>query len=157
DTTPERKMRTRRTHRPCHTSLTRQRRKRASFAGASGLCGPEGKAAPSLARQACVGQKARRLLRWRVRLVWEGDYMMNEPGQVPRAQPLAYYLTWTTYGTWLPGDDRSWVDKPGQLRAPDAKRQEAARRLMTEPALTLDTEQRCLVEDTIADHCRIRG
>jgi hypothetical protein len=28
---------------------------------------------------------------------------------------------------------------------------------MTEPALTLNEEQRCLVETTIADHCRIRG
>jgi REP element-mobilizing transposase RayT len=28
---------------------------------------------------------------------------------------------------------------------------------MTEPALTLDSEQRRVVEDTIADHCRIRG
>jgi REP element-mobilizing transposase RayT len=28
---------------------------------------------------------------------------------------------------------------------------------MTEPAITLDPEQRALVKDTIADHCRIRG
>ena len=28
---------------------------------------------------------------------------------------------------------------------------------MTEPALTLDPEQRRIVEDTIADHCRVRG
>jgi REP element-mobilizing transposase RayT len=34
---------------------------------------------------------------------------------------------------------------------------EAAQRLMTEPALTLDAEQRRVVEDTVADHCRIRG
>src|SRR2546430_11024925 len=25
--------------------------------------------------------------------------------------PLAYHITWTTYGTWLPGDDRGWVKK----------------------------------------------
>jgi REP element-mobilizing transposase RayT len=72
-------------------------------------------------------------------------------------EPLAYYLTWTTYGTWLPGDERGWVEKPGQFRGADAKRKEAARQLMTESALTLDTEQRRRVEDTIADHCRIRG
>jgi REP element-mobilizing transposase RayT len=71
--------------------------------------------------------------------------------------PLAYYLTWTTYGTWLPGDERGWVAKPGQFQTPDANRREAAQRLLTEPALTLDVEQRCLVEDTIADHWRIRG
>jgi REP element-mobilizing transposase RayT len=72
-------------------------------------------------------------------------------------EPLAYYLTWTTYGTWLPGDERGWVAKPGQFRAPDANLKQAAQRLMTESALTLDQEQRCIVEDTIADHCRIRG
>ena len=22
--------------------------------------------------------------------------------------PLAFFLTWTTYGTWLPGDERGW-------------------------------------------------
>jgi REP element-mobilizing transposase RayT len=70
---------------------------------------------------------------------------------------LAYFLTWTTYGTWLPGDERGWVAKPGQFQAPEGKRQEAARRFMTEPALTLDSEQRAIVEDTIAHHCRIRG
>src|SRR5260370_31542922 len=83
--------------------------------------------------------------------------MIQEPGLVPMEEPLAYYLTWTTYGTRLPGDVRGWVAKPGQFRAPDAQRKEAAQRLMTESDLTLDLEQRCLVEDTIADHCRIRG
>jgi REP element-mobilizing transposase RayT len=72
-------------------------------------------------------------------------------------EPLAYYLTWTTYGTWLPGDERGWVAKPGQFRASDAKRKGAAQRLMTESALTLDSEQRRRVEGTLADHCRIRG
>src|SRR5689334_24966758 len=83
--------------------------------------------------------------------------MMKEPGQVPGQEPLAYYLTWTTYGTWLPGDERGWVAKPGQFRAPDTKRKADAQRLMTEPALTLNPEQRRTVEKTIADHCRIRG
>jgi hypothetical protein len=39
--------------------------------------------------------------------------MANEPGQVPMDEPLAYFLTWTTYGSWLPGDERGWVAKPG--------------------------------------------
>lgn len=83
--------------------------------------------------------------------------MATEAGRIPGEEPLAYFLTWTTYGTWLPGDERGWVEKPGQFRAPDPERQEAARRLMTEPALTLDMQQRSIVEATIADHCRIRG
>jgi REP element-mobilizing transposase RayT len=83
--------------------------------------------------------------------------MPLEPGQVPMKEPLAYFLTWTTYGTWLPGDNRGWVAKPGQFQAPDEKLKRQARRLMTDTALTLDPEQRCLVETTIADHCRFRG
>ncbi|MCI0739413.1 MAG: transposase [Gemmataceae bacterium] len=83
--------------------------------------------------------------------------MTKEAGWVPMQEPLAYFLTWTTYGTWLPGDERGWVAKPGDIRAPDAERRQAARRQLTEPPLTLDLEQRRIVEGTIADHCRIRG
>ena len=83
--------------------------------------------------------------------------MTEEAGRVPTEEPLAYFLTWTTYGSWLPGDERGWVDKPGEFRAPDGQRQQAAQRRMTESALILDVEQRGIVEDTIAAHCRIRG
>jgi REP element-mobilizing transposase RayT len=83
--------------------------------------------------------------------------MSLEPGEVPGKEPLAYFLTWTTYGSWLPGDERGWVAKPGQFRAPDPARKQEARQRMTETPLTLDPEQRRMVEDTIADHCRIRG
>ncbi len=27
----------------------------------------------------------------------------------PMPEPLAYFLTWSTYGTWLPGDERGWI------------------------------------------------
>src|SRR5947209_7213011 len=83
--------------------------------------------------------------------------MPNEPGSIPMQDPLAYFLTWTSYGTWLPGDERGWVDKPGQFRTPDKQRELAARRLMTETAFSLDLDQRLVVEATITDHCRIRG
>ncbi len=23
--------------------------------------------------------------------------------------PIAFFITWPTYGTWLPGDERGWV------------------------------------------------
>ena len=71
--------------------------------------------------------------------------------------PLAFFLTWTTYGTWLPGDDRGWVkrEKGFQRRDPILQREAEAR--MTEDACVLDDEQRRVVETTIVDHCRIRG
>jgi REP element-mobilizing transposase RayT len=71
---------------------------------------------------------------------------------------LAFHITWTTYGTWLPGDARGWV-KSGTLgiQPPDPLREEEARALMAEPAVTLTPDQRDLVEQTIRDHCRIRN
>ena len=71
--------------------------------------------------------------------------------------PLAYFLTWTTYGTWLPGDDRGWNRKgvPGtQVSNPSFR--DAARARMKEDAFTLSTAQREIVERTIRKHCEIR-
>ena len=72
-------------------------------------------------------------------------------------EPLAYFLTWVTYGTWLPGDERGWAKYRRGMQIPDPilKREAAAR--MTEDACRFDPEQRQLVEATIAEHCRIRG
>jgi REP element-mobilizing transposase RayT len=71
---------------------------------------------------------------------------------------LAYHITWTTYGTWLPGDVRGWV-KAGVwgIQAPDPTEEAHAREKMAESAVILTTQQRAPVEQTIRDHCRIRG
>ncbi|HEY7328144.1 MAG TPA: transposase [Gemmataceae bacterium] len=72
-------------------------------------------------------------------------------------KPLAYLLTWTTYGTWLHGDERGWVHS-GQsgIQAPDFVRQESVRMRMTEQAIILDEGQRLLVEKTIREVCQLR-
>ncbi len=31
--------------------------------------------------------------------------MQTEIGAVPMDDPIAYFITWSTYGTWLPGDE----------------------------------------------------
>jgi REP element-mobilizing transposase RayT len=72
-------------------------------------------------------------------------------------EPLAYFLTWPTYGTWLPGDERGWVEHRRGWRLPDPVRKLEAEARMTEDACLLDSEQRQVVERTIAEHCRIRG
>ncbi len=69
---------------------------------------------------------------------------------------IAFFSTWTTYGSWLPGDQRGWYQPGRGLREPDAMRRLEAALLMTESALTLDLEQRQTVERTIAEHCAIR-
>ncbi|HKB37792.1 MAG TPA: hypothetical protein VKD72_15200 [Gemmataceae bacterium] len=83
--------------------------------------------------------------------------MRNDPAGIPLAEPLAYFLTWTTYGTWLPGDERGWVDRPGQFRSPNPQLRAAAQSLLTEEPCVLNPEQRHLVEETIAKHCALRG
>ena len=45
--------------------------------------------------------------------------------------PLAWFITWTTYGTWLPGDDRGWTERGKGSQLPDFYRQiRAALRFM---------------------------
>jgi len=71
--------------------------------------------------------------------------------------PLAYFLTWTTYGTWLTGDDRGWRRK-GEPEVQPANPFFAgmARSRMKESEFTLSPEDRRLVEETIRQHCEHR-
>lgn len=82
---------------------------------------------------------------------------VNRPNEPPMPEALAYFLTWPTYGTWLPGDERGWVEYRRGWKPPDAERKRLAEALMTETACILDQQQRKLVEQTVAEHCRIRG
>ena len=33
---------------------------------------------------------------------------------------IAFFSKWTTYGTWLPGDNRGWFKRGKGLRVPDS-------------------------------------
>lgn len=81
----------------------------------------------------------------------------TRPHEPPMPDPLGYFLTWATYGTWLPGDERGWVKYRSGWQLPNPVRKLEAESLMTEEACLLDDEQRQVVERTVADHCRIRG
>jgi REP element-mobilizing transposase RayT len=75
--------------------------------------------------------------------------------------PLAYLLTWTTYGAWLHGDPRGSVDDqhnvPGEPYAPaNAVRQSVAARRMRSTGVVLDADARRIVAQAIADHCAVR-
>jgi REP element-mobilizing transposase RayT len=71
---------------------------------------------------------------------------------------LAYLITWTTYGTWLPGDVRGWIKAGMQgIQAPDRDIESQARELMVEGEVRLFMSQRDIVEQTIVDHCQIRN
>jgi len=73
------------------------------------------------------------------------------------SEPLAFMITWTSYGTWLPGDQRGWVTskEPG-IQEPDPSRESYARRTMQSDAIILSNKQRHIVDSTIREHCKIR-
>lgn len=76
--------------------------------------------------------------------------------------PLAYLLTFRTYGTWLHGDDRRSVDRHGKniYGTPDIEPDSDLYSKMTEkmkqPPFLLNKLQRSAVETAIKDLCRTR-
>jgi hypothetical protein len=68
--------------------------------------------------------------------------------------PLAYFLTFRTYGSWLPGDPRGWVDRqrnvPGTTyEAPDPERWAREVRRLRQPPVALDPVAALVVDGAI--------
>jgi len=83
--------------------------------------------------------------------------MLREYGNSEiHAEPLAFFLTWTTYASWIPGDERGWCDRHGCFRSPSpGLRESIQQRLPTQPVI-LTPGQRKLVQQAITDHCEFR-
>jgi len=73
------------------------------------------------------------------------------------SEPLGYFLTWSTYGTWLPGDGRGWIEHCEGWQAPDPVRKLRANELMKEEPCLLHEAQRSTVEAQVAETCKHRG
>src|ERR1019366_8107972 len=65
---------------------------------------------------------------------------------------LAYFITFTTYGTWLHGTDKGMGSVDGEhneygaeLVEPDPGREREAREAMVQPAYTMDAARREVV------------
>ena len=71
--------------------------------------------------------------------------------------PIAYLLTWVTYGTWLPGDSRGWVEYRHGWQLPDSVLETEAAARSTEDVCRLSDEQRGAVEKQIGETCHHRG
>ncbi|MEM7811288.1 MAG: transposase [Planctomycetota bacterium] len=72
--------------------------------------------------------------------------------------PLAFLLTWTCYGTWLPGDERGWLEKgETAIRPGDSFRASVAQRKMAESRVTLNLEQRRTVAGSMRGHAEFRS
>ena len=67
---------------------------------------------------------------------------------------IGYLITWTTYGTWLQGDERGYV-KDGKVYPADKVLNEANKRLQSQNAVGLSMVQRKLVHDAIMNEATI--
>ncbi len=77
------------------------------------------------------------------------DEIMNDP--------IGFFLTWATYGTWLPGDSRGWVEYRHGWQLPDPVREVEAAANMMADACRLTEKQREAVEVQIGETCCHRG
>jgi len=75
---------------------------------------------------------------------------------------LAYFLSWRCHGTWLPGDERGWVDSANNLYGTpmwegDESLEGAIREEHEVEGRELDERAREVVRKAIVDHCAHRG
>ena len=78
------------------------------------------------------------------------------------SDPIAYFLTWHTYGTWLHGRAEGSVDKrhnaPNTDRLPpDSLREFRNRKRMKHEVFVLDAAARGVVDRVIREHCALRN
>ena len=78
------------------------------------------------------------------------------------SDPIAYFLTFTTYGTWLHGRESGSVDREHNafdtpIIVANSKLERRQREKMKQPEYRLDEQSRAIVLDTIAEVAQHRG
>ena len=76
-------------------------------------------------------------------------------------QPLAWFLTWHSYGTWLPGNEKGYVDEehrlPGEPFAmPNPELLAYSESLLQNPAVYLNEPQRVATQAAVIEVCQYR-
>ena len=72
-----------------------------------------------------------------------------------------YFLTWTTYGTWLPGDARGWIDRREagcgmDIREPAPALEDWTRGQMTNAPARLSVKERAIASRAVEQVCQHR-
>ena len=67
------------------------------------------------------------------------------------------FITWTTYGTWLPGDARGWRTRRGGYQLPKPLLAQWCQKQMADEAVLLKPHDRETVEDACREHSVFRG
>lgn len=91
------------------------------------------------------------------------EYDMPHPHYKPDSDPipLAYLITFRSYGTWLHGDKRGSTDRFHNVYGkphlpPSERRRQYERALMSSPRVILNSRQRAAVEQGIRETCKVR-
>lgn len=72
-------------------------------------------------------------------------------------ESIIYFITWTTYGSWLPGDRRGWRKWKAGEQQPRPQLEAWCRDQMKESHVVLNRLQRDKVEAVCRKHAEIRG
>ncbi len=72
------------------------------------------------------------------------------------SDPVAFFITWTTYGTWLPGDERGWTEYRHGWRLPCHDLEQRSRASMTGTPCLLSHIERQIVIRQIRETCKYR-
>ena len=70
---------------------------------------------------------------------------------------IAIFITWTTYGTWMPGDMRGWRKRKDGHQIPQPLLADWCRKQMTGEAVLLEPQDRSTVERACHKHCEFRN
>jgi hypothetical protein len=71
--------------------------------------------------------------------------------------PLAYFITWTVYGSHLPGDEAGWRRRRKGYQPTQPRLADWHRKRLKYDVMLLSPEQRHVVETECERHCRHRG
>ncbi len=72
-------------------------------------------------------------------------------------EPLAFFITWTVYGTHLQGDIRGWRKRRSGSQQPQPRLAQWRKDRLKHPIILLNDEQRAKVESAVRKHCDHRS
>jgi REP element-mobilizing transposase RayT len=72
-------------------------------------------------------------------------------------EPLAFFITWTVYGTHLQGDERGWRRRRQGDQPPQPRLEQWHRERLNHDVILLSPDQRTIVETECRRHCDHRG
>jgi REP element-mobilizing transposase RayT len=71
-------------------------------------------------------------------------------------EPIAYFLTFTVYGTFLQGDARWWYSRRKGVRQPEPRLEQWHRERLKHDVILFDREKRKVVQSEVQRLCQFR-